>query len=151
MKVILLQNIKGFGRIGDIKNVSDGHARNFLFPRKLAKAASEGAVKEADALQKKREAMDLKDKENAQKALAILNDTVLEFSKKASSAGTLFSSLTKDEVAKEITKKAGVGVEPKMIDFGEAGEHIKQVGEHVAAIEFGKGLEASVRVNIKSE
>lgn len=151
MKVILLQNIKGFGKIGEIKNVSDGHARNFLFPRKLAKMATDGAVKEADALSKKRVAADLKDQENAQKALGILNDTVLEFHKKASSAGTLFSSLTKDEVAKEITKQTGGEVDPGMIDFGEAGEHIKQVGEHVAIVTLGKGLQANVRVILKSE
>ena len=151
MKVVLLQNIKGFGKIGEVKNVSDGHARNFLFPRKLAKAASEGAVKEADALQKKREAMDLRDKENAQKAVAILNDRTLEFHKKASSAGTLFSSLTKEEVAKEINKQTAGEIEPRMIDFGEAGEHIKQTGEHAATIELAKGLEAKVRIKIASE
>ena len=55
MKVILLQNIKGFGRTGDIKNVSDGHARNFLLPKNMAKSATEGALKEAETLKKKLE------------------------------------------------------------------------------------------------
>jgi large subunit ribosomal protein L9 len=151
MKVILLQNIKGFGKIGEIKNVSDGHARNFLFPRKLAKMATDGALKDAEALSKQREAMDMRDKENSQKALTVLNDTVLEFHKKASSAGTLFSSLTKEEVAKEITKKTAGEIDPGMIDFGEAGEHIKQVGEHVAVVTLGKGLQANVRIILKSE
>ena len=91
MKVILLQNIKGFGQIGDIKNVSDGYARNFLFPKKLAKIATDGAIKEVEMLQKKREVMDAKNAERMQKAAEVLKDTAIEFQKKASPAGILFS------------------------------------------------------------
>jgi len=151
MKVILLQNIKGFGRVGDVKNVSDGHARNFLFPKKLARVASENALKEAIALQQKRESLNLKNKENAQKAVAILAEAVIEFKKKASSAGTLFSSVTKDGIAKQVSKMTGIEINADMIDLGDLGEHIKQIGEHVITIELDKDAKAQVQVSIKSE
>ena len=151
MRVILLQNIKGFGRIGDVKNVSDGHARNFLFPKKLAKIANEGALKEATALQEKREIMNLRNKENNEKAVTILAETVVEFKKKASSAGTLFSSVTKEEIAKQTSKITGIDVDTDMIDLGDLGEHIKQIGEHVITVKLGGELKTQVKVLVKSE
>ncbi len=151
MKVILLQNIKGFGRIGDVKSVSDGHARNFLFPKKLAKVASEGALKESETLQKNRELVNARDKEAAQKAIAILQEATVEFKKKASSAGTLFSSVSKADIAKQISKITGIEITPKMLDLGSHGEHIKQTGEHDIRIAIRDGLEAMGKVSVKSE
>lgn len=151
MKVILLQNIKGFGQIGDVKNVSDGHARNFLFPRKLAKIATENTLKEVATLSSKREAMALKNRETAEKAVTILASTSLEFKKKAGPTGTLFSSVTRHEIAHELTKRSGVKIETEMIDIGEHGEHIKHIGEHAITVELTNGLKADVKVSIKNE
>ena len=69
MKVILLQNIKGFGQIGDVKNVSDGYGRNFLLPRKMAKAANENSMKEVESLKAKRIIMIEVEKKNAFEAV----------------------------------------------------------------------------------
>ena len=159
MKVILLQNIKGFGQIGDVKNVSDGHARNFLFPRKLAKIATENTLKEVAILSSKREAMALKNQETAEKAVAILASTSLEFKKKAGPTGTLFSSVTRHEIAHELTKRSGMKIETEMIDIGpstgsgqaEHGEHIKHIGEHAVTVDLTNGLKADVKVSIKNE
>ena len=151
MKVILLQNIKGFGRVGEVKNVSDGHARNFLFPKKLARIASEGALKEATALQEKREIMNVQSKENSQKAVVILAEAVIEFKKKSSSAGKLFSSVSKNEIAKQISKITGMEIDVDMIDLGDLGEHIKQIGEHMITVNLGDGLKAQVKISVKSE
>ncbi len=150
MKVILLQNIKGFGKIGEVKSVSDGHARNFLFPRKLAKVADAGSLKEVESLQKKREAMDLKDKENTEKVIAVLAETSIEFQKKASPTGTLFSSVTKHEIAHELTKKTGVKIESDMIHITEQGEHLKHIGEHVITVDLGEGQKATAKAVVKS-
>ncbi len=149
MRVILLQNIKGFGKIGEVKNVSDGHARNFLFPRKLAKAADAGGLKEIESLQKQREVMNLKDKQNTEKAVAVLSETQIEFEKKASPAGTLFSSVTKQEIAHELSKKSGAKIDADMIHLDE-GEHLKHVGEHTITIDLGDGAKAQTKVSVKS-
>jgi large subunit ribosomal protein L9 len=150
MKVILLQNIKGFGKIGEVKSVSDGHARNFLFPRKLAKVADASGLKEVESLQKKREAMDLKDLENTQKVITMLASISIEFQKKASPTGTLFSSVTKNEIAHELTKKTGVKIDSDMIHISEQGEHLKHIGEHVITVDLGDGQKAEARAIVKS-
>ena len=134
-----------------MKNVSDGHAKNFLFPKKLAKVASEGVLKEAETLQQNREIMSARDKENSQKAVKILAETVVEFKKKASSAGKLFSSVGKEEIAKQISKITGMNITTKMIDLGDAGEHIKQVGVCDIEINIREGLTAQTKITIKSE
>lgn len=150
MKVILLQNIKGLGQIGDVKNVSDGHARNFLFPRKLAKVATDGGLKEVESLQKHRAALNAKEQENAQKAAAMLKDTVVEFKKKASPTGTLFSSVSKQEIAEALTKQAGVKIDADMLDLGEHGGHIKHMGEHSITIDLAPDLKVEVKAKVLS-
>ncbi len=151
MKVIVLQNVKGFGRIGDIKNVSDGYARNFLFPKNLAKVATQSSEKEAEALQQKRDSSANLEKEAARKAAEALENTVIEVSKKASKTGTLFSSVTKDEIAKEVAKTAGIKVDAEMIDLGEHGEHIKHAGEHLISLGLAPDIRAQLKIVIKPQ
>ena len=151
MKVILRQNIKGFGRIGDIKNVSDGYARNFLFPKNMAQLATEHSEKEAVILQQKRAASADLEKEAAEKAAAILHETRLELTRKASKTGTLFSSVNKDDIAKELSKAAQIKVSKEMIDLGDHGEHIKHVGEHLITITLTPDVQTQLTVTIKPE
>ena len=151
MKVILLQNIKGVGKVGDVKNVADGYGRNYLLANKFAKIATETSIKETEGLKRKNEAVmkvaDEKAKEIAEKAKGV----VLEFTKKASKTGTLFASLTKDEVAEELSKAVGAKVESDMIDLREHGEHIKQLGEHLIEVELAPEVIVELKVVIKSE
>ena len=150
MKVILLQNVKGLGRVGEVKDVSDGHARNFLMPRKLVKAATAGALKEVATLSAKRGEMDLRDKQNAERAAAVLTSAVIEFRKKASPTGTLFSSVTKHEIAVELAKHAGVEIKADSLDLGAHGEHIKHIGEHVITLDLDHGLKPEIKISVKS-
>ena len=149
MRVILLQNIKGVGRIGDVKNVADGYGRNYLLANKLAKIATESTIKEAEALKKKYEAEEKiafeKTKETADKAKGI----VIEFTKKSSKTGKLFASLTKKEIAQELSRAVGGKVEPEMVNLGEHGEHIKQSGEHMIEVELVPGTKAEIKVVVK--
>lgn len=151
MKVILLQNIKGIGRIGDVKNVADGYGRNYLLANKLAKTATEGTIKEAEFLKKKGEAEEkiaaTKAKEVAERA----KDTILEFTKKSSKTGKLFASLTKEEVAESLSKAIGGKVDPDSIDFKEHGEHIKQEGEHLVEVELAPEIKIELKVTVKGK
>src|SRR3989338_6577580 len=151
MKIILLQNIKGYGQIGDVKNVSDGYGKNYLLPRKMAKLARDGALNEVSALKKKLEATLKMEKEKALEAVGRVRDLVLEFTKKASKAGKLYSSLTKEEVAQELYKAVGAKVEADSVDFKEHGEHIKKLGEHMIEVELAPEIKAEFKVSIKSE
>ena len=150
MKVILLQNIKGFGRTGDIKNVSDGYARNFLLPKNMAKSATEGALKEAETLKKKLEATSKIEREKAAEFSQKLNSASIEFIKKASKTGKLFSSVTKEDIAEELSKLAGGKIEEGLSNLGNAGEHIKQIGEYLAEAELTEGVKTPFKIHVKA-
>lgn len=151
MKIILLQNFKGLGQIGDIKSVSDGYARNFLFPKKLAKVATDSSLKEVESLKKKREAGQKLEKEKASKLVEQFRDTVLEFTRKATKTGKLFSSVTREDIAESLTKKLDLKIEPDSINLDEHESHIKQLGEHLIKIELAPEVVAEIKIKVSSE
>lgn len=148
MKIILLENIKGLGQIGDIKNVSDGYARNFLFPKKIAKLATDAALKEVDSLKKKLETAQRIERESAIKLTEQLKNVFLEFTRKATKTGKLFSSVTKEDVAETLTKRSGFRVEPNSVNFEEHRSHIKQLGEHVVKVKLAPNVVGEVKIKV---
>ena len=151
MKVILLQNIKGVGRIGDVKNVADGYGRNFLLANKMAKIANETNMKEVEFLKKKAEVEDKIVNEKAKEIASKAKDLALEFTKKASSTGTLFASVTKEEIAEQLSKAVGGKIDPDSVDLKEHGEHLKQTGEHMIAVQLSPETTIEVKVVVKEE
>jgi large subunit ribosomal protein L9 len=148
MKVILLDNIKGFGRIGDIKNVSDGYGRNFLLPRGKAKLATPSSLKEAEILKKKLSVMDTVEKENALKIAEQLKDLAVEIARKATKTGKLFAAIDKEDIVKEIKKASGVSLKEEMLGHDEP---IKNVGEHLVDIELAPEVKTQIKVVVKAE
>ena len=149
MKVILLQNIKGVGRMGDIKNIADGYGRNYLLVNRMAKVGTEAAIKEVEFLKQKSEAKEKFALERAKEVAEKAKEITLEFTKKASKTGKLFASLTKEEVAQELSKAVGGKVESDSIDLKEHGEHIKQAGEHMIEVELSSGIKIELKVVVK--
>lgn len=143
MEVILLQDIKGTGKKGDIVKVSDGYARNFLLKQNLAKPANNTNLnenrqeKEAKAYHKQveRDAYS----EEAKK----LNGYNLTMSVKIGDNGKLFGSVTNKEVAEKLIEK-GIQIEKKMITLPA----IKLVGRYTAKARFAEGIEAKFFVNV---
>ena len=148
MKVILLQNIKGFGQIGDVKNVPDGYGRNFLLPRKLAKSATEGSLKEVVFLKAKRTIMIESEKKNTLEAVEKLKDLVIEFTRKVTKTGKLFAGIGKDDLVKEIKKASGVQLQEEMIGHDEP---IKHIGEHIVDLNLSPEVKTQIKVLVKAE
>ncbi len=148
MKVILLQNIKGFGQIGDVKNVSDGYARNFLLPHKMAKVANEGSMKEVESLKAKRIILIEAEKKNALEAVEKLKDVVIEFTRKATKTGKLFAGIGKDDIVKEIKNSSGVQLQEEMIGHDEP---IKHIGEHLIDLNLSPDVKTQIKVVVKPE
>jgi len=151
MKVILLQNMKGVGKVGDVKNVADGYGRNYLLANNFARIATKTAIKETEGLKRKNEAEMKATHEKAKEIAEKAKDLVLEFTKKTSRTGTLFASLTKEEIAQELSKAVGAKVESDMIDLKEHGEHIKQQGEHMIDVELSPEIKVEIKVVVKVE
>ena len=142
MKVILLADVKGQGKKGELCNVSDGYARNFLFPKKLAVEADNAAMSEF----KSREEAKIHHKEEeiaAAKATAEkLNGKTVTMKAKAGSNGRLFGSVTSKEVAAEIKRTLGIEIDKKKMSLAD----IKNFGEYEAEIKLYTGITVKLTV-----
>lgn len=144
MKVIFLENVKGVGRKGEIKNVADGYFQNFLLPKKMAVMATNDAVRQAEA--KKQKEIIEKDrlKEDAKLVQSKLNGLSLEMKGKAQ--GTkLYASITTEDVIKAVVEKAKIRLEKGSFP---GGVHLKEVGNHTVEVKLAEGLKASLNVQI---
>ncbi|MBQ6884411.1 MAG: 50S ribosomal protein L9 [Clostridia bacterium] len=144
MKVILLQDVKGKGKKGELCNVSDGYARNFLFPKNLAIEADSAAMgelksREAAAAHHKQEEIDA-----AKATAAKLEGKSVTIKAKAGSAGRLFGSVTSKEIAEEIKKSLGIEVDRKKMSVAD----IKNFGEYTAEIKLYVGIVAKITVKV---
>lgn len=142
MKVILLADVKGHGKKGELCNVSDGYARNFLFPKKLAVEADNTALNE---LKNREEAKAHHKQEeiNAANATAkALEGKTVTIKAKAGSNGKLFGSVTSKEIALEIESSLKIKVDRKKMQVAD----IKNFGEYTAEIKLYPGISAKVNV-----
>ena len=144
MKVVLLQDVKGHGKKGELCNVSDGYARNFLFPKKLAVEADNAALNELK--NREQAAAHHKQEEiNAAKATAdALNGKEIVIKAKAGSNGKLFGSVTSKEIAAEIKNKLGIEIDKKKMSVAD----IKNFGEYTAEIKLYQGIVAKINVKV---
>ena len=145
MKVILLTDVKGSGKKDEIITVSDGYARNFLFPKKWAVEATPGAMKE---IQKRRAAEDAREAERraeAEAKAAILKNKVINMEVKCGSQGRLFGSLTTAEIAEALEKQHGIKVDKKKIDLADP---IRTVGDVQVSVRLYTGIAVPMNVHI---
>ena len=144
MKVVLLQDVKGHGKKGELCNVSDGYARNFLFPKKLAVEADSTALNELK--NREQAAAHHKQEEiNAAKATAdALNGKSIVIKAKAGSNGKLFGSVTSKEIAAEIKNALGIEIDKKKMSVAD----IKNFGEYTAEIKLYQGISAKITVKV---
>ena len=146
MKVILLQKVAGLGNIDEIKEVSEGYARNYLFPKNLAVLASPNYLREATA-HKNKQARDLeKDLVKNQKLADRLDGFSLLVEEKANEAGFLYAAVGGQKISQAL-RDAGFEIKKNMIEM----EPIKNTGIFSAKIKLGHGLEADIEIIVKSK
>lgn len=142
MKVILLKDIKGVGKAGEVINASDGYARNFLFPKKLAEEANNANL---HVLNQKNEAMrrkKLEETEAAQKLADSLKGKQVKLFAKAGEGGRLFGAITSKDIADAINKEFKINIDKKKVNT----ETIKQLGNY--EIELKIYPEVSAKINV---
>jgi len=146
MKVILLMDVKGSGKKDEIINVSDGYARNFLFPKKMAVEAPPGAMKE---IEKKRAAEAAREAERRAEANAkaeLLKDKTILVKVKCGDKGRLYGSITNAEVAAELEKQHGIKVDKRKVELNSA---IRNVGTYEATVILYTGISTKMNVNVQ--
>lgn len=144
MKVILKHDVKGIGREGDVKDVKDGYARNFLFPTGAAIKADTGALKNWERHRAEREERDRAEMEQAEATAARLRELKLEVAVKSGEKNRLFGSVTTREIA-DLIAREGIEVDRHAIRVREP---IKTLGDHRVEVRLMPGVEAAVTVTV---
>lgn len=148
MKVVLLADVKGSGKKGELVNVSDGYARNFLFPRKLAKEANAQAMNELkNAEQAKQHKIEV-EKAAASDAAQKINGKTIKIYANAGQGGRLFGSVTSKEVAEELKKGFAVEVDKRKLEL--SGE-IKSFGTYECEVKLYAGISAKIFVMVSEK
>ena len=145
MKVILLADVKGTGKKQEIVNVSDGYARNFLFPKKLAMEATPGAAKEVEKRQAAERARETERRITAEKKAASLRGKVVTVVAKCGSQGRLYGSVTGAEIAEALKNQHGVEVDKRKIELSEP---IRTVGETDIVVKLYPEISAKMTVRV---
>ena len=145
MKVILLCDVKGSGKKDDILNVSDGYARNFLFPKKWAVEATPGAVKEIERKRANEEKLERERRDAAQKVADSIRGKMITLKVKCGAQGRLYGSITNQEIAEALKEQFGVEVEKRRIEC----EPIRQTGDVIMEVKVYSGISANMKLRVE--
>ena len=146
MNVILLEDVRGVGEAGSVENVSDGYARNYLFPRKLAIPATAGSLKNLDHHRSNIRRRQARDAGNAQAVAEQLAQITLRLKAKAGEAGKLYGSITHAEVAVALASQHDLQVDRRAITFPYP---IKTLGQHEAHVHLHKDIDTTLRIEVE--
>lgn len=148
MKVVLLEDVKGCGKKGELANVSDGYARNFLFPRKLAKEADAQALNELKNAEQSRQHKIAVETAEAQATAKRLTGQTITMTAKAGQGGRLFGSVTSKEIANELKRKYSISVDKRKVVLDT---DIKSFGTYNCEVKLYTGISAKMKVMVVEE
>ena len=148
MQVLLLKDVNQLGQAGDVKKVSDGYARNFLLPRGLAIAATEGAIRQAQMQREANSRRQAKALTEAQEFAQVLDGQTITFHARAGELDRLYGSITNANIAEALTAQVGREVDKRKIVLEEP---LKELGAHTVTIHFAPQAEAKVIVVVERE
>jgi large subunit ribosomal protein L9 len=144
--LILRSDVAGVGKRGDIVDVADGYARNYLLPRNLALPAAAGSVSQANAMRRSRDLRDAKDRESAETIARTLVPAIIVVSAKARD-GKLFGSVGSADIADAIRTQLNIDLDRKVIHLTDP---IKSIGEHSVPVRLHSDVQFQVTVNVQA-
>ncbi|HEY5554774.1 MAG TPA: 50S ribosomal protein L9 [Cellulomonas sp.] len=144
-KLILTHEVTGLGEPGDVVEVKDGYARNFLVPRSLATNWSKGAEKEITAIRQARKSREIASLDDAKAARDSLQSKPVVVTAKAGDSGRLFGAVTTAEIAAAVKATGGQSIDRRKIEIGQP---IKSVGEYKVQLRMHPEVSATITVNV---
>ena len=145
MKVVLTADVKGHGKKGELVNVSDGYARNFLFPKKLAVEANNSALSELKSREEAKAHHIAVEKAEAQDIADKLNNANVVIKAKAGASGKLFGAITSKEIAAELENKLGIKLDRRKIVMKD----IKSYGEYSVDVKLYTSIVAKLSIKVE--
>lgn len=147
MKVLLIKDVKGLGKAGEVKDVKDGYGNNFLIGKGLAKMATNAVLRQFEANKEKMTQMDAYELSQMQKLADELAKIQISLSVKIGANGALFGSVTKDEIANALKAQKGLELDKKCLEY----EHIKTPGIYEITAKLKHAISAKFKLEIKGE
>ncbi|MBI9114820.1 50S ribosomal protein L9 [Sanguibacter suaedae] len=144
-KLILTHEVTGLGEPGDVVDVKDGYARNFLIPRSLATPWSKGAESQVSAIRKARKAREIATLDEAKATRDSLQSKAVTVKAKAGNGGRLFGAVTTGEIAAAVAEVGSVTVDKRKIEIAQP---IKAVGEYTVSVRLHAEVSAKITVNV---
>lgn len=148
MKVILLKDVKGTGKKGEIKEVSDGYARNFLLKKGVAVEANQANMKELDEKSKSKERKALIEYEEAVLLGKQMENVNIQIEVKSGEGGRLFGSITSKEIAEKLKKQKNIDIDKRKILMDEP---IRTLGSTLVEIKLHQKVTTKIRVDVKEK
>jgi large subunit ribosomal protein L9 len=146
MKVIFLKDVKGKGKKGEVKNVADGYAHNFLIKQGLAMEANSASISTLDAQKKKEAKVAAEELAEAKKLKEALEKITVELTAKAGEGGRLFGSITTKQIAEELSKKHGIKIDKRKMELTDA---IRTLGSTKVPVKLHHEVLATLTVSVK--
>lgn len=147
MKVIFLKDVAGSGRAGEVKDVSDGYARNYLLPHKLAAAATEGQLNRVEALKKTQERHEAKTEAEMRDLARRLTEANVVLKAKVGEGQRLYGSITNADIAEELSEITRSEIDKRKLEMDEP---IKQLGTHEVVVRLSPTIHARVKVKVEA-
>ncbi|MGG3925449.1 50S ribosomal protein L9 [Metabacillus fastidiosus] len=148
MKVIFLKDVKGKGKKGEVKNVADGYAHNFLLKQNLAVEATNANMKTLDAQKKKEEVIAAEELEQSKELKGTLEKLTVELTAKSGEGGRLFGSITSKQIADELNKSHKIKLDKRKIELPDA---IRSLGYTNVPVKLHPEVTATVKVHVKEQ
>jgi large subunit ribosomal protein L9 len=148
VKIVLREDVESLGRKGDLLDVADGYARNFLVPRGLAIQATKGVVAQADAMRRNREAREVRDRRASEEVAAQLGARTIEVKARAGEGGKLFGSVTAADVVDAVLTQTGVELDRRKVELAEP---IRELGDAEVTVRLPADVVVAVAVSVVAE
>jgi large subunit ribosomal protein L9 len=147
MRIVLRDDVDNLGKKGDLVDVADGYARNYLVPRGLALKASAGSQKQADAMRRNRDARERRDREGAQALAAQFEGRTISIKARAGGEGRLFGSVTSADIADAVLKQTGAELDRRKLDLDEP---LKELGGADVSVRLHPDVVATIHVEVEA-
>jgi large subunit ribosomal protein L9 len=146
MKILLTQEVRNIGSPGDVVEVADGYARNYLIPRGFAMRATKGTLKQVDTIRRTREVKEIRNLEQAQEIAGRLGALKIRVQAKAGEGGRLFGQVTPAQIAEAIAKAGGPKIDKKRLQLEAP---VKSLGAHRAHLRLHPEVEAEIEIEVQ--
>lgn len=148
MKILLMEDVKGLGKKGEIHEVKDGYGQNFLIAKGKAKHATNEVINKYKAEQKKKEELEALQMVERKQLAASLKESTLTIVRKVGANGSLFGAITKEEIAESLEKSHRISLDKKEIELKSP---IKSTGIYEVEVKLGHGISGTLKIDVIAE